>query len=92
MEEFPQSQPNLTESSQNLYDLIKGKNLEVYHDKEMKLAINRAVAKETPRGWRITKEKTSHKIDVVVALAFACLAAVQQGSKVKEGFPLAPRR
>ena len=27
MEEFPQTVPNLTEASQNLYDLIKGRNL-----------------------------------------------------------------
>ena len=31
---------------------------------------------ETSRGWRIAKEKASHKIDAVVALAIACHAAV----------------
>ena len=35
----------------------------------------------TSRGWRITKEKQSHKIDVVVALAQAALGAVQQGQR-----------
>ena len=34
---------------------------------------------ETPRGWRIAKEKQAHKIDVVVALAMAVLGAVQGG-------------
>ena len=43
----------------------------------MRLAISRAVAIETPRGWRITKDKQSHKIDVVIALAMAAHAAVQ---------------
>jgi hypothetical protein len=43
----------------------------------MRLAISRAVAIETPRGWKISKEKQSHKIDVVVALAMACHAAVE---------------
>jgi hypothetical protein len=38
--------------------------------------MSRAVALETTRGWHIAKEKASHKIDVVVALA---MAAVQQG-------------
>ena len=66
--------------------MIKGRNLEVYPDEEMALAISRAIAKETPRGWRITKEKSSHKIDVVVALAFACLACVQKGTKAKTGY------
>ena len=37
-----------------------------------------AVAVETPRGWRIAKEKQRHKIDVVVALAMASLAAIKQ--------------
>jgi hypothetical protein len=35
----------------------------------------------SPRGWRIDKEKQSHKIDVVVALAMAAYAAVQYHTK-----------
>ena len=46
----------------------------------MRLAASRAVAIETSRGWRITKEKASHKIDVIVALAQAALGAVKDGS------------
>jgi hypothetical protein len=41
--------------------------------------VQRAIAVETPRGWRIAKEKQSHKIDVVVALGMAALGAVQGG-------------
>ena len=48
-----------------------------YPDAAMRLAVSRAIARETPRGWKIAKEKSSHKIDVVVALAMACHAAVQ---------------
>jgi phage terminase large subunit-like protein len=77
MTEFPQSVPNLTEASQNLYDLIKGQNLVTYPDGAVRTAVNRCVAIETSRGWRITKEKASHKIDVVVALAQAALACVR---------------
>jgi hypothetical protein len=77
IEEFPQSVPNLTAASQNLFELIQGKNLAIYPDAAMRLAISRAVAIETPRGWKISKEKQSHKIDVVVALAMACHAAVE---------------
>ena len=80
MVEFPQSQPNLTASSQTLLELIRGQNLIAYPDKELRLAISRAVAVENPRGWRIAKEKSSHKIDVVVALAMSCLASVQRGN------------
>jgi phage terminase large subunit-like protein len=81
IEEFPQSVPNLTEASQNLYDLIKGRNLAVYPDADVRLAISRAVAVESARGWRIAKDKQSHKIDVVVALAMAALAAVRAQSE-----------
>ena len=77
IEEFPQSSPNLTAASQNLYELIQNNNLVVYPDAGMRLAISRAVAIETPRGWRIGKDKQTHKIDIVVALAMACHAAIQ---------------
>ena len=44
----------------------------------MRLSASRAIAVETVRGWRIAKEKQSHKIDVVVALAMSALAAVRR--------------
>jgi phage terminase large subunit-like protein len=81
MVEFGQTVPNLTEASQNLYELIKGRNLVVYPDQAMRLALSRCVAVETSRGWRIAKEKASHKIDVIVALAQAALGAVGSASK-----------
>jgi hypothetical protein len=81
MREFPQSIPNITESSSNLYDLIKGRNLIVYEDPAMRLAVQRCVAVEMPRGWRIAKEKNSHRIDVVVALGMAALGAAQGGTQ-----------
>ena len=81
MREFPQTVANLTAMGSNLYELIKGGNIVVYPDADIRLAINRAIAKETPRGRKITKEKSSHKIDVVVALAMAALHAVEQGQQ-----------
>jgi phage terminase large subunit-like protein len=77
VEEFPQSPGNLTIASTNLYELITGRNIDLYPDAPMRLAISRAVAIEGARGWRIAKEKQSHKIDVVIALGMAALAAVQ---------------
>jgi DNA replication protein DnaC len=79
MREFPQTMDRLTALGSNLYDLIKSRGLVVYPDEAMRFAVSRAVALETPRGWKITKEKTSHKIDVVVALAMAALGCVQEG-------------
>jgi hypothetical protein len=86
MREFNQSGANLTVMGNNLYGLIKARQLVVYPDKAIRLAVSRTVAKETPRGLQITKEKASHKIDVVVALAMAALHAVERGQR--DGPPL----
>jgi hypothetical protein len=88
--EFPQTSPNLTEASQNLYDLITGRNLVMYPDAPMRLAASRAVALETSRGWRIAKEKASHRIDVVVALAMAAYAATKSVGEFTEPAIVAP--
>jgi phage terminase large subunit-like protein len=85
MVEFPQSVPNLTEASTNLFELVKGRGIVLYPDADIRLAFNRAIAIETTRGWRIAKEKASHKIDVVVALAMAAHGAVHKGTS---GFDL----
>jgi phage terminase large subunit-like protein len=77
MEEFRQSPPNLTLASQNLFELLTGHNIVLYPDAEMRQAAAHAIAIETPGGWRIAKERTSHRIDVIVALAQAAYAAVK---------------
>jgi phage terminase large subunit-like protein len=76
MREYAQTAGNLTAMGSNLYELIKGRGLVAYPDDALRLAVSRAIAVETGRGWRITKEKSAHKIDVVVALAMAAHAAV----------------
>jgi phage terminase large subunit-like protein len=81
MREFPQTSPNLTQMGDNLFSLIKNGNLVAYDAPEIRLALSRAVAIESSRGWRIAKEKQSHKIDIVVALGMAALAAVQRGAR-----------
>ena len=75
--EFAQSSPNLTAASQNLFDLIQSQALVLYPDDAMRLAVSRAVAIETPRGWRIGKQNQAFKIDQIVALAMSAYAAVQ---------------
>jgi phage terminase large subunit-like protein len=78
MRECPQTVGYLTEIGTNLFELIKAHSFLVYPDDDIRLAISRAIAVETSRGWRIAKEKAAHKIDVVVALAMATHAAVQR--------------
>jgi phage terminase large subunit-like protein len=80
MVEYPQSPPNLTAMSTNLYELLQGGNLIAYPDAGIRLAIQRAVAVDVGRGQKISKEKASHRIDVVVAMAMAALGAVERAS------------
>ena len=77
MEEFPQSVPDLTAASQNLFELLQAAPCILYPNADIRLAMSRAIAIETARGWRIAKEKQNHKIDVVIALAMSALASVR---------------
>jgi hypothetical protein len=77
LQEFRQSPPNLTLVSQNLFELLTGHNIVLYPEPEMRQAAAHAIAIETTGGWRIAKERTSHRIDVIVALAQAAYAAVK---------------
>jgi hypothetical protein len=74
--ECPQTIPNQTRAGQGLFDLLKGKNLELYADADLRQQALNAVAVESPRGWRLAKEKASKKIDAIVALSLAALAAL----------------
>ena len=64
-----------------LVDLINGRGLVAYPNPELRKAISQAMAKETSRGWRITKSTNAHKIDLVVALSFACYGCIQGQSE-----------
>jgi phage terminase large subunit-like protein len=81
IEEYPQTVPNLTAATSNLFDLIQERRLVLYPDANMRLSAARAIIVESSRGWRLDKLKQSHKIDVIVALSMACLAAVQGAGK-----------
>lgn len=77
IEEFPQTVSNTTRMAQTLYDLLKGGNLLLYPDETLRQQALNAVAIETTRGFRIAKEKASKKIDAIVALSMACVAAYE---------------
>ena len=80
MQEFPQTGPNLTEMGQNLYDLVEYGNMVLYPCKDLRYEATCAIAKETGRGLRIVKEKSSQKIDQIVALAMAALCSIKTNS------------
>ena len=77
----PQTLPNLTAATSNLFDLISARQLVLYPDAAMRQAITHAIIVESSRGWRLDKLKQQHKIDVVVALSLAALAAVRADGK-----------
>jgi len=59
---------------QVLFDLSNGRNIRLYAAADMREQALHTVAIENPRGFRITKEKTTSRIDSIVALAMACAA------------------
>ena len=58
----------------------------LYPDAAMRRAVSHAVIHESSRGWRLDKLKQSHKIDLVVALSMAALAAVKGQSESSYNF------
>lgn len=78
MAEFAQTVANLTEAGQNLYDLIEYRNILLYPCKDLRFEASCAIGKDTGRGLRIVKEKSSQKIDQIVALAMASIDAVKK--------------
>jgi len=76
MVEFPQTTDRLVLAGENLYSLIKGRNLSAYKDQEVRNHILKAIAKETPRGFRLVKSKQSDRIDLAIALAMSAVKAV----------------
>jgi len=75
---------------QTLFDLLTGLNLEIYPADDWRQQALSTVAVENLRGWRIAKEKASKKIDAIVALAMASVAAMahrgELGSRAARGF------
>lgn len=78
-EEYAQTQGNLTQATVALYSVLTTKGIRLYNAPDLREHVLNAVSVETPRGIRLSKQKTSRKIDGAVALSFAVLAAVQHG-------------
>jgi len=85
--EFPQTPANTTRMGQVLFDLVRGRNLVLYPDPDLRQQALHTVAIETGRGFRIAKEKASNKIDAIVALSMACVAALDQPEGSRQPTP-----
>ncbi len=82
IQEYPQTTANLTQAGQALFDLVRDKNLRLYPSSDLREHLVNAVVVESPRGWRLAKDKASKKIDAAVALAMALVALQER----PEGF------
>src|SRR5262249_52010451 len=61
---------------QVLFDCLTGRTLRLYPDAALRAQALSTVAIESPRGFRIAKERATAKIDGIVALAMACCAVL----------------
>ena len=77
MVEFPQSTARVVPASEQLYSVIIERKLTHGDDPELNRHVAAAIAKQTPRGWRLDKSERAAQIDAVVALAMAVERAEQ---------------
>jgi len=71
MVEFPQSHSRMVPASENLYAVVVEGKLTHPNDEVLNAHVANAIAKQTDRGWRLTKSHSEDQIDAAVALAMA---------------------
>ncbi len=72
MIEYPQTTGNLCRMSETLHGLLNNREIVLYDDPEVLQHLLNAQARESDRGYRITKRRESQKIDGAIAMAMAC--------------------
>jgi hypothetical protein len=78
-EAFEQTIDNLTRAGDALYTAAKSQMLLLYPASDLDNHVISATAKETAKGWRLSKELARTHIDAAVALAMALALARQHG-------------
>jgi phage terminase large subunit-like protein len=81
--QFPQSNVRMVPASERLYAAVIERRLTHPNDAVLNRHVATAVARSTPRGWRLDKAKSIHQIDAVVALAMAVERAEQRRAPVE---------
>jgi phage terminase large subunit-like protein len=80
---FPQSNSRMVPASERLHAAIVEKRLQHPDDPALNAHVRAAIARDTPRGWRIDKLKSRDNIDAVVAMAMAVEAAENKPAPVE---------
>ena len=76
--EWPQSETRMTLCSENLHRLVVEQRLRHPGVAELDRHVANAIAKPTPRGWRLTKSSEVVQVDAVISLAMAAERAEYQ--------------
>jgi hypothetical protein len=69
--EWPQSETRMTRCSENLHRLVIEQRLRHPGVAELDRHVANAIAKPTPRGWRLVKASDQAQVDAVIALAMS---------------------
>ncbi len=88
VEEYLQNLDNLTRAGDALYTFIIQQRLLLYPAADLDDHVMAATAKETPRGWKLSKELAHRHIDAAVALSIALALARQHGPHDVDEAPL----
>lgn len=81
--EWPQSESRMTRCSENLHRLVVERRLRHAGHPTLDAHVANAIAKPTPRGWRLVKSGENAHVDALVALAMAAERASQPVPAVK---------
>jgi len=69
--EFPQSNARMGPASERLHGAVVEGRLKHPDDPRLNHHVRQAIARDTPRGWRLDKQRSRDNIDAAVALAMA---------------------
>jgi phage terminase large subunit-like protein len=69
--EWPQSESRMTSCSENLHRLVTEQRLRHFGHPTLDAHVSNAIAKPSPRGWRLVKAADAAHIDAVIALAMS---------------------
>lgn len=71
MVEYPQTSARMVPASERLYAAVAENKLTHANDPDLNAHVAAAIAKPTPRGWRLDKSSDADQIDALIALAMA---------------------
>jgi phage terminase large subunit-like protein len=81
--EMPQNNARLVPASRDLYQAVVERRIKHPNDADLNRHVAAAIARDTPRGWRVDRPDRATPVDGVVALAMCVARAAQRAPQVK---------